>query len=216
MYWVDAYSEKYQRTNGFPVTILSRPNNFKAFLSMKPTTRAAYDLSMRENSIDGIITLDKVQKNLKAGQRFYINTDRDNLYIIQTCSYWEQQPNTRNINAVRSNCTVSVQRYGFKNEDSVEEEWYDLYTDIDGYISETLKESKNFDAGFEVDTWKNIQIPQFDIDNKYYDVKETDRFIVKGRLRKEPILEVYAESVDMFGIDGIIRIMGTLDIRNKR
>lgn len=216
MYWIDAYSEKYQKVNGFPVTILSKPNNLKAYLSMKPTTRAAYDLSMRENSIDGIMTLDNVQKNLKAGQRFYINTNPNNLYIIQTCSYWEQQPNTRNINAVRSNCIVSIQRYGFKDETSEKEEWYDLYTNIDGYISETLKDSKNFDAGFEVDTWKTVQIPQFDINNNFYEVKETDRLIVANRLDKNRYVEVYAESVDMFGINGIIRVMGTLDIRNKR
>lgn len=216
MVWIDAYSEKYQRANGFPVTILSKPNNFKAFLSLKPTTRAAYDLSMREDSIDGIITLNNVQKNLKAGQEFYINTAPNDVYIIQTCSYWEQQPNTRNINAVRSNCIVSIQRYGFKDDTSEKEEWYDLYNNIDGYISETLKESKNFDAGFEVDTWKNIQIPQFNIDGKFYDVKERDRIVVYSRLDKSRKLEVYAESVDMFGINGVIRIMGTLDIRNKR
>lgn len=216
MVWIDAYSEKYQRANGFPVTILSKPNNFKAFLSLKPTTRAAYDLSMREDSIDGIITLNNVQRNLKAGQEFYINTAPNDIYIIQTCSYWEQQPNTRNINAVRSNCIVSIQRYGFKDETSTKEEWYDLYTDIDGYISETLKESKNFDAGFEVDTWKNVQIPQFNIDDEFYDVKERDRIVVYSRLDKNRKLEIYAESVDMFGVNGVIRIMGTLDIRNKR
>ena len=213
MYWVDAYSEKYQRVNGFPVTILSKPNNKDGYLSMKPTTRAAYDLSMRENSVDGIITMDNIE-SLKAGNIFYINTEPAGKYIIQTLSYWEQQPNTRNINAVRSNCKVTVQRYGYKDETSTEEEWYDVYKDIDGFVSEVLKEGKNFNAGVEVPTWKIVQLPKFDIDENFYEVQETDRLVVSSLLNPQFKMKINVESVDAFGINGVIRTQGTQDMRN--
>lgn len=214
MYWIDAYSELYQKANGFPITIFSKPYNKKGYLSMKPTTRAAYDLSMRENSIDGIITLDNIQKELKAGMVFSIDTEPESKYIIQTYSYWEQQPNTRNINAVRCNCYITVQRYGFKDSNSTEEEWYEVYKDINGFVSETLKEGKNFNAGVEVNTWKVVQIPKFDIDENIYDIKETDRVLVRGLLNSDRYMKINLESVDAFGINGVIRMQGNLDMRN--
>lgn len=213
MQWIDPYSKMYQIANGFPVTVLSKPNNKKAYFSMKPTTRAAYDLSMRENSIDGIITM-KESFNLKAGNVFYIDTDPLGLYIIQSCSYWEQQPDTRNINAVKSNCKVTIQRFGFRDKTSIKEEWYDIHTDVYGFISETLKDSKNFNAGLEVNTLKTIQIPRIDIDEKFYDVMENDRIIVTNLLNKEQKMEAHVESVDSFGVQGIIRMQCTQDIRN--
>lgn len=214
MYWIDGYSEIYQRANGFPITVLAKPENKKGYLSMKPTTRAAYDLSMRENSIDGIVTMDNVETDLKAGMMFYIDTDPAGKYIVQTYSYWEQQPNTRNINAVKCNCSITIQRYGFKDATSTKEEWYDVYKDIDGFVSETLKEGKNFNAGVEVATWKIVQIPKFDIDEKFYEVQEADRVIVKSISNPSNSMKINLESVDAFGVNGVIRMQGNLDMRN--
>lgn len=213
MFWIDAYSTMYQKANGFPVTILSKPENKKAYFSMKPTTRAAYDLSMRENSIDGIITMDNIATELKPGNIFYLDMEPTSKYIIQSCSLWEQQPETRNINSVKCNCKISIQRKGFATDESEEEEWLDIYKDIDGFISETLKDSKNFNAGLEIATLKVVQIPQIDIDNKFYEVIEGDRIVVTSLLDSNRKQLVYAESIDSFGVQGIIRIQGTKDMR---
>lgn len=210
--YIDAYSEMYQRINGFEVTILSNPTNKKAFLSMKPTTRAAYDLSMRENSVDGIITMDNIKSDLKAGNLFYINEDPSNIYIIQSCSYWEQQPNTRNINAVRTNCMVDILRLGY-SEDTGDNAWIKVYEGINGFISELLKDSKNFNSGFEVATVKSVQIPKIDIDGKVRSLSENDRIVVKNLSYNTLECLIQVESVDNFGVEGVVRLQGTQDIR---
>lgn len=214
MQWIDVYATMYQKANGFPVTILAKPNNKKGYLSMKPTTRAAYDLSMRENSIDGIITVDDITTQIQAGDVFFLNTDPTNIYIIQTCSYWEQQPDTRNINAIKVNCLVNIQRYGFKDETSTKEEWYDVYQNVYGFISEVLKDSKNFNAGMEIATVKSVQIPKLDINKNMYMVQENDRILVSNLLDLNYKIKIQVESMDSFGVQGVIRLQGTQDIRN--
>lgn len=214
MQWIDVYATMYQKANGFPVTILAKPNNKKGYLSMKPTTRAAYDLSMRENSIDGIITVDDITTQIQAGNVFFLNTDPTNIYIIQTCSYWEQQPDTRNINAIKVNCLVNIQRYGFKDETSTKEEWYDVYQNVYGFISEVLKDSKNFNAGMEIATVKSVQIPKLDINKNMYMVQENDRILVSNLLDLNYKIKIQIESMDSFGVQGVIRLQGTQDIRN--
>ena len=214
MQWIDAYATMYQKANGFPVTILAKPNNKKGYLSMKPTTRAAYDLSMRENSIDGIITVDDITTQIQAGDVFFLNTDPTNIYIIQTCSYWEQQPDTRNINAIKVNCLVNIQRYGFKDETSTKEEWYDVYQNVYGFISEVLKDSKNFNAGMEIATVKSVQIPKLDINKNMYMIQENDRILVSNLLDLNYKIKIQIESMDSFGVQGIIRLQGTQDMRN--
>lgn len=214
MQWIDVYATMYQKANGFPVTILAKPNNKKGYLSMKPTTRAAYDLSMRENSIDGIITVDDITTQIQAGDVFFLNTDPTNIYIIQTCSYWEQQPDTRNINAIKVNCLVNIQRYGFKDETSTKEEWYDVYQNVYGFISEVLKDSKNFNAGMEIATVKSVQIPKLDINKNMYMVQENDRILVSNLLDLNYKIKIQIESMDSFGVQGVIRLQGTQDMRN--
>lgn len=214
MQWIDVYATMYQKANGFPVTILAKPNNKKGYLSMKPTTRAAYDLSMRENSIDGIITVDDITTQIQAGDVFFLNTDPTNIYIIQTCSYWEQQPDTRNINAIKVNCLVNIQRYGFKDETSTKEEWYDVYQNVYGFISEVLKDSKNFNAGMEIATVKSVQIPKLDINKNMYMIQENDRILVSNLLDLNYKIKIQIESMDSFGVQGVIRLQGTQDIRN--
>lgn len=213
--WIDSYATMYQKANGFPLTILSKPENKKAYLSFKPTTRAAYDLSMRENSIDGIITMDNIESDLKAGKLFFIDKDPSGIYIIQTCSFWEQQPDTRNINAIKTNCKIEIQRYGFKDELSNKEEWYTIYSNIYGFVSELLKDSKNFNAGMEVATLKSVQLSKFDLDDNMYEISETDRIVVTSLQNINQKMNIIAESIDSFGVQGIIRIQGTQDIRTN-
>ena len=214
MQWIDVYATMYQKANGFPVTILAKPNNKKGYLSMKPTTRAAYDLSMRQNSIDAIITVDDITTQIQAGDVLFLNTDPTNIYIIQTCSYWEQQPDTRNINAIKVNCLVNIQRYGFKDETPTKEEWYDVYQNVYGFISEVLKDSKNFNAGMEIATVKSVQIPKLDINKNMYMVQENDRIVVSSLLDLNYKIKIQIESMDSFGVQGVIRLQGTQDIRN--
>ena len=214
MAWIDAYAEMYQRTQGFKITILAKPDNKKAFISNKPTTRAAYDnaLTLRESSIDTIITMDNIDTNFLTGRLFYYDDEPTFYYIIQTRSRWEQQPNTRNANAILCNATVTCQRYGYKDEKSTEEEWYNVYENIPCSISEVFKDGKNFDAGLEVNTQKNIQFSKYDLDDKPLYLKEGDRFVVSS-LNGRFCSTINAEAVDDISVSGVIRVMGTQDTR---
>lgn len=175
MYWIDSYADKYQKINGFEAFVNTLEGPKKAWLSMKPTTRAAYDLSMRENSIDGLITMDNIS-DLKSGYTYYTKQDPDSLYFIQTLSKWETQPKSKNFNALKCNCKVTVQRKGFV-KDEPEEQWIDIYKDVPASMSDTLADSKNFNAGFEVNTIKTIQMPMWEFVDEIVEKEESDEEI---------------------------------------
>lgn len=227
MYWVDYYADKYQKINGFKATVHTVDGEEEAWISLKPTTRAAYDLSMRENSIDGLITMEDISK-LKSGYTYFTDKDPDNLYFIQTLSKWETQPKSKDFNAIRCNCKVTIQRKGFvEDEDEIvsEEQWVDIYKDVPASMSNTLSDSKNFNAGFEVSTIKIIQMPMWEfveeededgnikIVEKARLVKENDKVIVTSDVSDELVCEIHVESVDNFGISGTVKFQGTQDMR---
>ena len=67
----DAYAHLYQKMEGFKIKILAPNNKFlEGYLSLKPSTRSTYDIAMRDATIDGLITMDKIEK-LKPSQIFF-------------------------------------------------------------------------------------------------------------------------------------------------
>lgn len=229
MFWVDGYADMYQEINGFESTVYTPEGEKTAWISMKPTTRAAYDLSMRENTIDGIITMDGLDK-LKSGYIYILKDDPLNKYFIQTLSKWEQQLRTLNFNAIRCNCTVTVQRKGFEDDDAAEETWIDIYKDVDASISFTLNDSKNFNAGFENATYNVVQMPMWEfveeedeegnvkMVEKPRRVEANDRLVVKSNFFSNVVgnefdCQIAVESVDNYGISGTIKVQGTQEMR---
>lgn len=209
--YLDGYAHLYQKINGFKIRIKA-PNNteLKGYLSLEPSTRSTYDIAMRDATINGLITMDNIDK-LKPGQIFYKESVPDELFILQSMNKNEFQKNTKNINAVKQNCFVTVQRKGY-NEDTGNEEYMDIYSDLISFVSMQNKDSKNFAAGIEDTTNINIQIPKRDIDDNLYRIHNEDRIILKN-LQKDLEKEVKVESIDDFGVPGVIRIYGTYDTR---
>ena len=209
--YLDGYAHLYQKINGFKIRIKA-PNNteLKGYLSLEPSTRSTYDIAMRDATINGLVTMDDIDK-LKPGQIFYKETVPDELFILQSMNKNEFQKNTKNINAVKQNCFVSVQRKEY-NEDTGNEEYMDIYSDLVSFVSMQNKDSKNFAAGIEDTTNINIQIPKRDIDDNLYRIHNEDRIILKN-LQKDLKKEVKVESIDDFGVPGVIRIYGTYDTR---
>ena len=209
--YLDGYAHLYQKINGFKIRIKA-PNNteLSGYLSLEPSTRSTYDIAMRDATINGLVTMDDIEK-LKPGQIFYKESVPDELFILQSMNKNEFQKNTKNINAVKQNCFVTVQRKGY-NEDTGNEEYMDIYTDLISFVSMQNKDSKNFAAGIEDCTNINIQIPKRDIDDNLYRIHNEDRIILKN-LQKDLEKEVKVESIDDFGVPGVIRIYGTYDTR---
>lgn len=209
--YLDGYAHLYQKINGFKIRIKA-PNNteLKGYLSLEPSTRSTYDIAMRDATINGLVTMDDIDK-LKPGQIFYKEAVPDELFILQSMNKNEFQKNTKNINAVKQNCFVTVQRKQY-NEDTNNEEYMDIYSDLVSFVSMQNKDSKNFAAGIEDTTNINIQIPKRDIDDNLYRIHNEDRIILKN-LQKDLEKEVKVESIDDFGVPGVIRIYGTYDTR---
>lgn len=209
--YLDGYAHLYQKINGFKIRIKA-PNNteLKGYLSLEPSTRSTYDIAMRDATINGLITMDNIDK-LKPGQIFYKESVPDELFILQSMNKNEFQKNTKNINAVKQNCFVTVQRKEY-NEDTGNEEYMDIYSDLIAFVSMQNKDSKNFAAGIEDTTNINIQIPKRDIDDNLYRIHNEDRIILKN-LQKDLEKEVKVESIDDFGVPGVTRIYGTYDTR---
>lgn len=208
--YLDPYADIYQKINGFKMTLLrAKPeNNLEGYISFEPSTRSTYDIAMRDATIDGIITMNKIDE-LKPGNLFYKNDDPENIFILQSVNKSEQQKNTRNINAIKSNSSIDLKRLEY-NEDTGRDEYKIIYENIKSFVSIQNKEQKNFNAGTEDTTILNIQIPIFDLNENYYKLLFNDRIILKNKFERT----LRVESVDEFGVPGIIRIQCTFDTRS--
>lgn len=207
----DAYAHIYQKMEGFKIKILA-PNNkvLDAYLSLKPSTRSTYDIAMRDATIDGLITMDNIEK-LKPSQIFYREKVPKELFILQSVNEFEFQQTTRNINAIKQNSFVTVKRKKYIEEEA-EEKYIDIHTDLISFVTMQNKDEKNFAAGIEDNTVVNIQIPKRNVDDVINDVEKGDRIILKN-LAKDLERKVKVESVNLFGVPGVIIIQGTFETR---
>lgn len=207
----DAYAHLYQKLEGFKVKIYSTNKKMlEGYLSLTPSTRSTYDIAMRDATIDGLMTMDEIEK-LKPSQIFYKENNPEELFILQSVNEFEFQQKTRNINAIKQNSFVTIQRKQY-DEELDDEVYKDVYTDLISFVTMLNKDERNFAAGVEDNTNVNIQIPKRDINDKIYIINNQDRIILrnkKGDLEKK----IKIESIDDFGVPGVIRIYGTYDTR---
>ena len=212
MYYIDAYADMYQKLQGFEICLLGKnEEEIDGYLSFEPSTRSTYDIAMRDATIDGLVTMKDISK-LQVSQLFYKKVNPNELFIIQSINKSEQQPKSKNINAIKQNSFVTLQRIGYDKEQK-KEVYQDVYENIVSFVSIQNKDQKNFAAGIEDNTVLNIQIPKKDIiKDVIYDIKNLDRIIIEdiNRTRKD---EVKIESIDAYGVPGVLRIYGTFDTR---
>lgn len=207
----DAYAHLYQKINGFKVKIkVAAEKEVVGYLSLKPSTRSTYDIAMRDATIDGLLTSDKI-KDIKPSQIFYRIDNPNELFILQSVNEFEFQETTRNINAIKQNSFATIQRKSFNEERGIEE-YKDIYIDLISFITSQNKDEKNFAAGIEDNTILSIQVPKRDLDGNIYDIQNLDRIILKSK-EKDLSKIIKIESIDSFGVPGIIRIFGTYDTR---
>ena len=207
----DAYAHLYQKINGFKVKIkVAAEKEVVGYLSLKPSTRSTYDIAMRDATIDGLLTSDKI-KDIKPSQIFYRINNPNESFILQSVNEFEFQETTRNINAIKQNSFVTIQRKSFNEERGIEE-YKDIYIDLISFITSQNKDEKNFAAGIEDNTILSIQVPKRDLDGNIYDIQNLDRIILKSK-EKDLSKIIKIESIDSFGVPGIIRIFGTYDTR---
>ena len=210
--YIDSYADKYQELQGYQITIIDKDNKcINAYMSFEQSTRSTYDIAMRAATIDALITMKDINK-LKVGQLFYKNIIPNEIYFIQSINKSEQQPKSKNINAIKQNSFTTILRKEY-DEDSQNEIYKEYYSEIISFVSLQNKDEKNFAAGTEDTTIYNIQIPKKDIiTDKFYDIKTSDRIKIKD-FNSNYIQELKIESIDAFGIPGVIRIYATTDTR---
>lgn len=207
----DPYAHLYQKSDGFKIKVFkNETDKIEAYLSLEPSTRSTYDIAMRDATINGLLTCDEIDK-IKASQIFYKDNNQEELYFIQSVNTLEFQKNTRNITAIKQNSFVTIQRKQF-NEEAFEEEYMDIYKDVISFVSMQTRDEKNFAAGVEDTTNINIQIPKRDINDVLRVIKNQDRLLLSD-ISKELTKRVKIESIDAFGVPGVIRIYGTYETR---
>lgn len=205
--WLDSYADKYQRINGFKMKLkTSEKEEIEGFISLQPSTRSTYDIAMRDATIDGLVTMDKIEE-LKPGRIFYKMDLPNELFILQSVNKFEFQRKTMRVNAIKQNCYVTIQRMNYENSD-----YEDIYMDLVSFVTMQSKDEKNFAAGTEDNTLLTIQIPKIDYNNEIYQVLNEDRILLKN-LDKKLERNIKVESVNSFAIPGIIMISGTFDTR---
>ena len=207
----DAYAHLYQKINGFKVKIkVAAEKEVIGYLSLKPSTRSTYDIAMRDATIDGLLTSDKI-KDIKPSQIFYRINNPNELFILQSVNEFEFQETTRNINAIKQNSFATIQRKSFNEERGIEE-YKDIYIDLISFITSQNKDEKNFAAGIEDNTILSIQVPKRNIKGEIYNIQNQDRIVLVNK-EKDLTEIVKIESIDAFGVPGVIRIYGTYDTR---
>lgn len=210
MYY-DAYADKYQKINGFKIHVKAPENKeYIGYLSLKPSTRSTYDIAMRDATIDGLITMDNIDE-LEPGQIFYREVKPNELFILQSVNVFEQQKNTRNINAIKQNSVVTIQRKQY-NDETEQEEFMDIYKNVISFVTMQNKDEKNFAAGVEDNTFLNIQIPKRNVEGELYVINNGDRVILSN-LKGDLSREIKVESMNEFGVPGVIIINGTFETR---
>lgn len=211
MYYPDAYAHLYQKMEGFKIKIYGPKNRIlEGYLSLNPSTRSTYDIAMRDATIDGLITMDEIEE-LKPSQIFYRPEVPNELFILQSVNKFEFQLNTKNINAIKQNSFVTIQRKQY-NEETGKEEYTDIYTDLISFVTMQSKDEKNFAAGVEDNTILSIQIPKRNINKIINNIENGDRIILNN-IEKDLEKEVKIESVNAFGVPGVIMVYGTFDTR---
>ena len=211
MRYPEAYAHIYQKMEGFKIKIkVSSTEEITGYLSLNPSTRSTYDIAMRDATIDGLITMDDI-KRLKPGQIFYREISPNEIFILQSVNQFEMQFYTRNINAIKQNSTVTIQRLGY-DEKTGEETYQDVYTDVISFVTMELRDEKNFQPRVEDETRISLQIPKRDLDGNLYILNNEDRFILSN-LEKDMVRKVKIESIDEYGVPGVIRIFGTYETR---
>ena len=215
MYWNDSYADIYQKVQGFKIVILGKDNkNLDAYLSMKQSTRSTYDIAMRDATIDGLVTMDDISQ-LKPSQLFYKEVDPTGIFIVQAVNKLEQQEKSKNINAIKQNSFVTILRKQYSKEQK-KELYLPVYEEVISFVSLQNKDERNFTPGTEDNTVINIQIPRIDFVNDIiFDVKVQDRILLQdfGKTRKE---NVKIESIDAYGVPGVLRIQGVFDTRTGK
>lgn len=211
MRYPEAYAHIYQKMQGFKIDVkVSSTETLVGYLSLKPSTRSTYDIAMRDATIDGLITMDEIEK-LKPGEIFYKENNPNEIFMLQSVNEFEMQFYTRSINAIKQNSTVTIQRLGY-DEKIGEETYQDIYTDVISFVTMELRDEKNFQPGVEDETRISLQIPKRDLDGNLYVLNNGDRFILNN-LEKDLSKRIKLESIDEYGVPGVIRIFGTYETR---
>ena len=211
MRYPEAYAHIYQKMQGFKIDVkVSSTETLVGYLSLKPSTRSTYDIAMRDATIDGLITMDEIER-LKPGQIFHKENNPNEIFILQSVNEFEMQFYTRSINAIKQNSTVTVQRLAY-DENKEEETYQDVYADVISFVTMELRDEKNFQPGVEDETRISLQIPKRDLDGNLYVLNNGDRFILTN-LEKDLSRQIKIESIDEYGVPGIIRIFGTYETR---
>lgn len=211
MRYPEAYAHIYQKMQGFKIIVsISSKETLVGYLSLKPSTRSTYDIAMRDATIDGLITMDEIEK-LKPGQIFHKENNPNEIFILQSVNEFEMQFYTRSINAIKQNSTVTIQRLAY-DETKGEETYQDVYADVISFVTMELRDEKNFQPGVEDETRISLQIPKRDLDGNLYVLNNGDRFILTN-LEKDLSRRIKIESIDEYGVPGIIRIFGTYETR---
>ena len=211
MRYPEAYAHIYQKMQGFKIDVkVSSTETLVGYLSLKPSTRSTYDIAMRDATIDGLITMDEIER-LKPGQIFHKENNPNEIFILQSVNEFEMQFYTRSINAIKQNSTVTVQRLAY-DENRGEETYQDVYADVISFVTMELRDEKNFQPGVEDETRISLQIPKRDLDGNLYVLNNGDRFILTN-LEKDLSRQIKIESIDEYGVPGIIRIFGTYETR---
>lgn len=211
MAYIEAYAHIYQKIQGYKIRIKGPDEElYLGYLSLEPSTRSTYDIAMRDATIDGLLTMDEIDK-VKPGMLFYRDISPNEIFILQSVNQFEHQLHTRNINAIKQNSTVTIKRLMY-NDETGEEEYMSVYENIVSFITMQNKDEKNFQAGVEDGTTINIQIPKRDVDRNLYILNNGDRIEVTN-LEGDMTRKVKIESIDEYGVPGVIRIYGTYETR---
>lgn len=216
----NAYAGKYVKVAGNAIEIIydfdNREETSKiAHIALKPSTRAAYAMALREASIDGAIYVDDENRDaldeMFIPSRYFIKMRGtiEEIYMIQANNNWRDIINSRDISAVKCNGIVDIKikdlGLGWKLE----------YEGIYSFGSAVQRDNKQFTSGVEDGSLYQIQIPKLNLKNemKPFEVSLGSKLIYKDIVTGiEKEYEVV--SIDDMAMTGATILQAVIDVED--
>lgn len=200
------YSKANMRKNGVPLTLYSGENDRKieCKLEDEPSTRAFYDLTVREVSIDIYFfpMLDKDFNIIRGGMigEMYYKNETYEVLLQSARPEYSSGGLTGNIVSINTYIDIGVFVPHFDEIGTPigNPEFLPRYTNIPCFYTDQNKDSRQVEGGIDQYTVVKLQFPQ------KYNVAIKDKIIAKNRNGYIKYLEVV--SIGGFGLEGVWEI----------
>lgn len=189
-----SYAANFLKAHGQDA-VIQRDVSVYTKVSIKRSSRATYNLGLREAYWEGLILADA---GLQSGEILTIGADK---YLVQSVNF-DPASGEDIFFAAKANAILQHKRYGETMDDdgNIVQGWIDINDNVAAYGEIVTYRLRQFDPGLLPQTRYIFQVP------KSIGVQELDRMVYNGK-------NYQVDSIDDVALQGIVRIQLSVDTR---